>query len=523
MKTKPSLQMTQPILSTPGLAVTAVHAPVRPPRHLWRRMWRRGSLLAGGLLAAMMAAGLVWFQQSDYLLPGVSVLGVEVGGMTQAEATAVLSHYWQQQTIALEADGFGLLVPPDALGMQFDAEATAVLAHQFSHSPRRWLQWLDNRGHLPSPPVWEFNPALAAAGLQALSPELAVPAKNAELVWADGRLRQNPALAGQKLDVPATLSRLAQNPAQVFADGRLPLAVQPVFPAIADVSQAAAALNGLLETAVTLSAYDPISDETVTRVLEPAVWGEWLAWQLNPGGSLAGWSLDDGRLQAFLAADWGEGRFVDGAVAGTAVVQAIASRQPQINLRLYHPPQQHIVQPGETVASIGRAYGIPYPWIQQANPSSDDQLWVGQTLTIPSPDVMVPLPVARGKRIMVSLSQQRLWAYENGQLKWEWPVSSGIDSSPTWPGVFQVQNHEPNAYAANWDLWMPNFMGIYRPVPTSDFMNGFHGFPTRDGVNLLWTGNLGSQVTYGCIMLSNANMALLYAWAETGTIVVVQP
>ena len=65
----------------------------------------------------------------------------------------------------------------------------------------------------------------------------------------------------------------------------------------------------------------------------------------------------------------------------------------------------------------------------------------------------------------------------DGQLKWEWPASTGIDSSPTAPGVFQIQSHEPNAYAGNWDLWMPSFMGIYRPVPTSEFMNGFHGFP----------------------------------------------
>jgi lipoprotein-anchoring transpeptidase ErfK/SrfK len=85
--------------------------------------------------------------------------------------------------------------------------------------------------------------------------------------------------------------------------------------------------------------------------------------------------------------------------------------------------------------------------------------------------------------------------------------------------VFQVQSHEGNAYAASWDLWMPYFLGIYRPVPTSDFMNGFHGFPTRDGTNLLWTGNLGHPVTYGCILLSTQNAAALYEWAEEGVVV----
>src|SRR5690606_36460480 len=118
------------------------------------------------------------------------------------------------------------------------------------------------------------------------------------------------------------------------------------------------------------------------------------------------------------------------------------------------------------------------------------------------PDELLPLPVVRHKRIIVSISQQRMWAYENQSLRWEWPVSTGINSSPTSPGIFQIQSHESNAYAGNWDLWMPNFMGIYRPVPDVDFMNGFHGFPTRGGSTLLCTDDLGHPVTYGCILLS---------------------
>ena len=151
-----------------------------------------------------------------------------------------------------------------------------------------------------------------------------------------------------------------------------------------------------------------------------------------------------------------------------------------------------------------------------------DALTVGQEIAIPAADALLPLPPVPGKRIVVSLSEQRTRVYENGQLKWDWSSSSGIAGSPTAPGIFQVQSHEPNAYAGNWDLWMPSFMGIYRPVPTSDFMNGFHGFPTRGNSQLLWTGDLGHPVTYGCILLSSDNAALLYEWAEEGVVVEVQ-
>jgi lipoprotein-anchoring transpeptidase ErfK/SrfK len=124
---------------------------------------------------------------------------------------------------------------------------------------------------------------------------------------------------------------------------------------------------------------------------------------------------------------------------------------------------------------------------------------------------------------VVSITQQHAWVYENGGLKWEWPVSTGIQSSPTWPGIYQIQSHEPNAYAGNWNLWMPNFMGVYQPIPGSDFTNGFHGFPTRGGSQLLWTDSLGTRVTYGCILVSNDNIQALYNWAEEGVVVEIQP
>jgi lipoprotein-anchoring transpeptidase ErfK/SrfK len=65
-------------------------------------------------------------------------------------------------------------------------------------------------------------------------------------------------------------------------------------------------------------------------------------------------------------------------------------------------------------------------------------------------------------------------------------------------------------------------MGIYQPAPNADFMNGFHGFPTRNGSQVLWTDSLGKPVTYGCILASTDNAALLYRWAEEGVVVEIR-
>ncbi|PJF31085.1 MAG: hypothetical protein CUN52_03170 [Phototrophicales bacterium] len=199
-------------------------------------------------------------------------------------------------------------------------------------------------------------------------------------------------------------------------------------------------------------------------------------------------------------------------------IQTAIRANTQATLRVYHRDRQHIVGAGETITSIAWDYGIPYLYIQQAN-NGISALSVGQTIIIPRADLFIEYPPIPNKRIEVSIAEQRVRVYENGILKWDWGASTGITSSPTWRGVYQILSHEPNAYAGNWNLWMPNFMGVYRPVPGADFTNGFHGFPTRGGGQLLWENSIGTRVTYGCILLSNTNIRLLYDWAEEGVVV----
>jgi lipoprotein-anchoring transpeptidase ErfK/SrfK len=375
-------------------------------------------------------------------------------------------------------------------------------------------------------PVWAFDRAAGEQTLRTLSAEVDRPAQEPRLEFSNGRFVSLPGQPGRQLDLPAALDLLEQGGEALLRNGRLDLPISPVNPALTDLSAIAEQANSRLTAVLTIRAYDPIRDEALTWNLTPETWAEWLI--VDPAAVAIGqfdWSVDPAGATAYLqaqSASLGEGRYVAVEAGGTAVAQAIVAQTPIVNLRVYHQPRQHIVQSGDTLAAIGRAYGIPYPWIQQANPNLGS-LSIGQAIAIPSPDELIPLPVVENKRIVVSIAQQRAWVYENGSLKWEWPASTGIADSPTAPGIFQIQSHELNAYAGNWDLWMPHFLGIYRPVPASGFMNGFHGFPSRGGSQLLWTGDLGRPVTYGCILLSSQNAELLYSWAEDGVIVEIQP
>jgi LysM repeat protein len=488
--------------------------------------WQLVAGIALLVTAFLVALGAVVIYPRVWVLNGVRSLGVDLGGKTRAQAVLALRGHWQARTLTLSDGQTAWSVRPIALGLTLDAEATVEAAFAEGRSleklgARLW------RGHvLDVSPVLRFDSAAARAGLQAFRPTIDVAAVNTSLRMVDGRVEATVPQAGRSFELAQTLAWLEQHPLEVVYAGRLDLVVHPVPPLAVDVSAAVAQANEWLARTVSISAYDPISDEALTWTIAPDEWGAWVSMNVDAvDPTRVDWTFD-GQAAAAAVATWeaslGGGRLVDSEKALAAVESVVMDGVQPTRLGVHHSPGQHTVGPGETLSSIARDVGIPYPWIQEANPGVGDSLYVGQVLAIPSPDVLLPLPVVENKRIVISLSQQWMWAYQDGALLWEWPVSTGIPSSPTAPGVFQVQSHDPNAYAASWDLWMPHFIGIYRPVPTSDFMNGFHGFPTRDGANLLWTGDLGHPVTFGCILLGNESAPRLYQWAEEGVVVEIQ-
>jgi len=118
-----------------------------------------------------------------------------------------------------------------------------------------------------------------------------------------------------------------------------------------------------------------------------------------------------------------------------------------------------------------------------------------------------------GKYILVSISDQHLSAYENGQLVYSFVASTGMRNS-TRVGQFSVLDKIPNAYGATWDIWMPDWMGIYY---SGTLENGIHALPILPDGNRLWAGWLGTPISYGCVVLSSDDALQLYNWADVGT------
>ncbi len=126
----------------------------------------------------------------------------------------------------------------------------------------------------------------------------------------------------------------------------------------------------------------------------------------------------------------------------------------------------------------------------------------------PGPDTS-----ASGKYILVSISQQHLWAYDNGQEIYSFVASTGQRNS-TRAGSFSVLDKIPNAYGSTWNIWMPNWMGIYY---SGTLENGIHALPILPSGATLWDGFLGTPISFGCVVLGTYNSQQLYDWADIGT------
>jgi len=117
------------------------------------------------------------------------------------------------------------------------------------------------------------------------------------------------------------------------------------------------------------------------------------------------------------------------------------------------------------------------------------------------------------KYILVDISEQHMYVYEGEALVYSFVSSTGMNNA-TRVGTFSVLDKIPNAYGATWNIWMPNWLGIYW---SGSLENGIHALPILPNGATLWAGYLGVPISYGCVVLDTYDAQVLYDWADVGT------
>jgi hypothetical protein len=519
---------------------TARPAPAVAPAKTHGHGLIRRLLLAVGFLVcfgfglpAVLAAGIYGsIQLSGKIVPGVYVADLPMEGLTLDQASHEVDRVWNQDrslTLIDNTDvGRKWVVSPSEIGLSVDAEATARRAFDVGRQQdlrQALASWYSAKSQpVTIHPIVNLDLGVARAALEGWAARTAVDPVDGYVRIEGEDVSAEDGRNGKTLDMAATLEFLSSSADAIMTEyGVLPLIMRPVPPAIGSVSDAAGEAQRLLNASFTLRAYDPVTDD----------WMEW-----SPGlGIIAGW-LEVERSDASAAQAGLSVELIEDRLKGTSeglneslgedrtfdVDQALAEANAGLEgkttepLLIHYRPTTRKAGYGETWTSIGWKIGIP-PWrVQDENPQISGRTPLpGETINIPPKDANLALPVIMGKRIVISIAEQHMWVYQDGQLRSDHVVSTGIARSPTMAGIFQVQSHYENAYASNWDLWMPDFLGIYDALP--GFTNGIHGLPMLSSGVRLWANVLGRPASFGCIILDLDAARDLYDWAEDGVVV----
>ncbi len=122
------------------------------------------------------------------------------------------------------------------------------------------------------------------------------------------------------------------------------------------------------------------------------------------------------------------------------------------------------------------------------------------------------------KHIVVSVSEEKLYAYDGDTLFMEEPISTGLEFTPTPRGTFTIFEKTPSRF-------------MQGPIPNvSEQKYDLPGVPwdlyfTQDGAVIhgaYWHNNFGKPWSHGCVNLSPENAKKLYMWADIGMSVTVK-
>ncbi len=200
-----------------------------------------------------------------------------------------------------------------------------------------------------------------------------------------------------------------------------------------------------------------------------------------------------------------------------------ASVPPQVQYKIY------VVKEGDTLGIIARKFNITIADIKKANNLGEGAIYVGQKLRIPvktrraeenqqgssSPITNQPTrpagfrPPNAAKWIEVDLSQQRLYAHQDGQIVFTTLISSGRAPYRTPIGRFRIWAKVRRQTMSGPGYRLPNVQWVMYFVGE----NAIHG--------TYWHNNFGHPMSHGCVNATNKAAKWLYNWAPYGTIVVV--
>ena len=199
---------------------------MEPPARLVAALWVVAGAVALALLILTLSLTVYGIAHRSTIYSGVTVAGVDLGGLTPAEATSRLESLgtqYGQSSLMLQAGDQRFPTTPDAVGFDLDAAGTVEGAWELGRHGSLWQRtqtWMIGlRGGITAVPKIQVDRGKLEQQLVAISGEVDRDPVDARVDLSSGSAVLEPEVDGRSLDVAgsssrvlATMSRLAVGP-----------------------------------------------------------------------------------------------------------------------------------------------------------------------------------------------------------------------------------------------------------------------------------------------------------------------
>lgn len=458
-------------------------------RKSWLRPLKIGFFVVGLLAVSVNTAFAAYFL--DRIYPGVKVSGMTVGGLTRPQAKSKLAEKVGGYRLKITLENKSYDLTPAELGVSYDLDATVDVA--FARGRQAFPAFLaltrSARGGeiglaygVDSQRMNDFVSKLTVAQAQA--------PVDASVVIVNGKPTVQPEKPGTGIDAKLVSQKLQEAIGEQTP--QLSLSAQTIQPDVkaADTTPAIAAATKLMASKLELQYNDKRFDPSASII------GSWLSFVKQDGKLVT--VVDAGKVKSYTKT---------------------------VNDAIYIAPKNHLINTvnGEVKSDEPGTEGLGVDQDKLAGQIVAGLPGITAPLVLQVPTMVLPFKTVynrtinldAGRYIEINLSSQHLWAYQDHQVVYDSPVTSGATGAGlgTVEGLFSIydkaRNRNLNGYAIgyNYNVFVQYWMPFYKDY-------GLH--------DASWRSSFGGQDYYyggshGCVNLPLATAEWLYNWADIGT------
>jgi lipoprotein-anchoring transpeptidase ErfK/SrfK len=435
------------------------------------------------------------------IYPGVSVAGISLSGLTKHDATRLLANKAKDYSISVKVSTTSFAATPDTLGAQYDINATVDQAYVSGRGHTfPLLVFFDSRYSGNRQYSYSIDQTKLSAFVDKLASTVAQPASDAQVVTSNGVLSLVPDKPGRTIEK----GQLMQDLDNMIADGKSgAIEIEPVkLSADIHLQQA----NSALEIAKQLIA-TPITVTYGTQTFNPssAQLASWITYSKTKDSSSYTLipTITTDSLSDYVASIANQ---VDVApvTAEVTVLNGVSTTNRTGVDGL-------VVNRGGLAAAIANAI-----MTRSSDPIVVPTNQVAFT-TLTNNTQVLNYP----QYVEVNLTTQHLWAWQDGQIIYDSPVTSGATGAgfPTVTGLFHIYEKNTDRHLVgyqygpqyNYDVFVQYWMAFYGGYGLHD-ASWRSTFGETSGPSGYWYDG-----SHGCVNLPLATAAWLYGWTSIGT------